>query len=146
MAQPYGPNSTLIDRFITRLGRLTVTDFAAIVVRWRDGLRKSDAWYAAEDAVGDAIARTHRDDAMWRVQDRLYTLFRGTPWYQRDASSPEVATQYLANSAAIALMVADVLPRESLAVLYEPFAESIPLGSLPLAPTLDEGEGFKHAG
>ena len=146
MERPFGPNSTLVERYLAQLARLTAADFAAIVVRWRDGLRKSDAWYAAEDAVGDGIARTRRDDEMWLVQDRLYALFRGTPWYQQRVTPPEVATQYLANSAAMALMVADAIPRDALAILYAPFAEAIPLADLVLEPIRDGGDELRNAG
>lgn len=132
MALSYGPNARLVQRFLDRIATFTVDDFGAIVRSWRDTLRKSDEWYAAEDGVGEAIARTRRDGEMWVLQDQLYAIFRGAPWYQQNAAAPEVAAQYLATTAAVALMVADALPAEQLRTLYAPFADAIPLAELAL--------------
>src|SRR5437868_6277295 len=106
MALPFGPNGRLVERFLDRLTHMDPDDFAPVVYGWRETLRKTDTWYAAEDAVGDAIARTHRDGAMWAVQDRLYAIFRGAPWYGRQRPgethpAAEVAAQYLATTAAV---------------------------------------------
>ena len=130
MARPYGPNSRLIERFLDRLAHMQLADFGDVVRRWRAALAAGPAWYAAEDAVGDAIAQTRRDDAMWVLQDHIYAVFRDTPWYASAASGPtpappEVASQYLATSAAVALLVADVLAAEHLNALYAPFAAAL---------------------
>lgn len=135
MSGPFGPNSAAIDRFLTRLARMDVADFAGVVRVWRDALHHADDWYAAEDAVGDAIARTRRDAEMWRLQDALYGTFRGGAWYERPLphgrrAPIEAAAQYLATTAAVTLMVAEALPPQHVATLYAPFAVTIPLHEL----------------
>ena len=128
----YGPNTIPVERFVAHVGRLDVADFASVVREWREMARQGDAWLQAEDAVGEAVARTRRDDEMWRVQDAVYQSFRGGPWYTRALprgrhAPPEAAAQYLAATTAVALMVADVLPPLHLDTLYAPFERAIPL-------------------
>jgi len=143
VSHPFGPSGRLVDRFLERLAQLGIADFNVVVQRWRTTLRDSDDWYAAEDAVGEAIARTRRDGAMWVLQDRIYEIFRGGTWYEHRApgapvAPSEMAAQYLATTTSVALLVADALPATVLTTLYEPFREAIPmtevaLGTPPLA-------------
>ena len=141
MSRPYGPSGRLVERFLERLAQLQVADFNSVVQRWRATLRDSDEWYAAEDAVGEAVARTRRDGPMWLVQDRIYEIFRGGTWYEHRApgtpvAPSEMAAQYLATTISVALLVADALPAQVLARLYEPFREVIPLADVALGQTL----------
>ena len=134
----YGPNSELVERFLARLARLSHADISAAVAAWRDGLRCTNAWYTAEDEVGDALTATRRHDEEWRLQEHLYELFRRATWRLERPVSPsstessDAASQYLAGTAAFALMVADALSVQGLTTLYAPFAEVIPLGELGL--------------
>jgi hypothetical protein len=148
MARPFGPNTRLIERFLERLAHMDVGEYGGVVQRWRDALAAENGWYAAEDAVGDAIAATRRDGEMWLLQDRLYAIFRDAPWYTRQPlgaphAPPEVASQYLATSAAVALLVADVLEAKHLNVLYGPFAAAIPLTDVALGawPAVEQRGG-----
>jgi hypothetical protein len=68
----YGPNTSLVERFLDRLQALEFDQLTDVVTAWRDALRRTDAWYSAEDAVGDAIAALRRHDEQWRLQGRLY--------------------------------------------------------------------------
>jgi hypothetical protein len=134
----YGPNSELVERFLARLARLSHTEISAAVAAWRDGLRCTNAWYTAEDEVGDALTVTRRHDEEWRLQEHLYELFRRASWRLERPVSPtttetsDAAAQYLASTAAFALMVADALSVLGLTTLYAPFAEVVPLGELGL--------------
>jgi hypothetical protein len=134
----YGPNSELVERFLARLARLSHTEISAAVAAWRDGLRCTNAWYTAEDEVGDALTATRRHDEEWRLQEHLYELFRRASWRLERPVSPtttetsDAAAQYLASTAAFALMVADALSVQGLTTLYAPFAEVVPLGELGL--------------
>ena len=134
----YGPNSELVERFLTRLARLSHTEISAAVAAWRDGLRCTNAWYTAEDEVGDALTVTRRHDEEWRLQEHLYELFRRASWrLERPVSATttetsDAAAQYLASTAAFSLMVADALSVQGLTTLYAPFAEVVPLGELGL--------------
>jgi hypothetical protein len=74
---------------------------------------------------------------MWLLQDAIYQIFRGSTWY--DAHQPgtapppaEAAAQYLATTAAVALMVADVLPAGTLTLMYAPFRDTIRMADLAL--------------
>lgn len=132
-----GPDSALIERFLERLQELEFEQLTRVVASWREALRRSDNWYAAEDAVGDAIARLHRHDDQWRLQGRVYDHLRRTTWYHdahpaSSVSGTEAAAQYLASTAAFALLVADRLTRAQLATLYAPFVSVIPPASIGL--------------
>jgi hypothetical protein len=135
MSEEYGPNSLLVDRFFDRLELLLPTDVARVVETWRTSFSEGSNWSGAEDAVNTAIARTQRRAAQWRLQERLFDLFRGTAWlksWQTAPSGPaaEAAGQYLAAIAILALVVADEIALRDFAVLYEPFADVIPLDDL----------------
>ena len=137
MSRPFGPSGRLVERFLERLAQLGIDDFDEVVRQWRITLRDSDAWYAAEDAVGEAIARTRRDGAMWILQDRIYEVFRGGTWYEHRApgapvAPSEMAAQYLSTTAGVALLVADELPATVLRTLYEPFRKTIPMTEVAL--------------
>ena len=132
------PNGPIVEAFLARLARLDLAQYGAAIRRWRDELRRTDAWCAAEDAVGEAIAETGRHDAHWRMQERLFELFHASPWYtDRDAQAralgSEPAAHYLASSAAVALLVADAIDAGALRTLYAPFERVIPYLELELA-------------
>ena len=134
MTAELGPTERLVERFLGRLCGLDLAQWSEVVRAWRDTLRRTDAWASAEDAVGDAIARTGRHEEQWRLQDRLYELFRTTPWHTHPGANAsagtEAAAQYLASSAAFALLLGDAIGSEALRTLYAPFASVIPLPAL----------------
>jgi hypothetical protein len=137
MAGELGPNGAMVERFLERLPEVGLAQWGDVVRSWRDTLRRTDEWAGAEDAVGDAIARTGRHDAQCDLQDRLYLLCKRSPWFTTGAApgaaaGTEAAAHYLASTAAFALLVADALPREALRALYAPFAATIPLPELAL--------------
>jgi hypothetical protein len=137
MAGELGPNGAMVERFLERLPELDLAQWADVVRSWRDTLRRTDEWADAEDAVGEAITRTGRHDAQCDLQDRLYQLFKRSPWHTNrhtpaTAAGTEAAAHYLASTAAFGLLVADALPREALRALYAPFAAMIPLPELAL--------------
>ena len=140
MSRLLGPNGYLIERFLERLAQLQMSQFAEAVRTWRETLHHTDAWYGAEDAVGDAITLTGRHAEQWRLQDRLYQLFRGSGWFTERRPSlavpaTEAAAQYLASTAAFALLVADEIAPREFATLYAPFAQVISLAELGLGAT-----------
>jgi hypothetical protein len=147
-----GATGALVERFLARLATLKLADYGDAVHTWRLELRRTDAWYAAEDAVGDAIARTGRHDECWHLQGRLYRLFRESAWHTQprtpaDAEGTEAAAHYLASTAAFALLLADAITPAELRTLYAPFARAIPLPELvaPAARRPPGGEGSRHA-
>jgi hypothetical protein len=145
MASSFGPNSELVERFLQRLAGLDITQLGEVIATWRAHLRRTDEWYGAEDAVGEAIARTRRYAEQWRLQDRLYELFRRSSWYTNLEPGTlvpacEAAAQYLASVAAFAVLVADAISPRAFATLYTPFAETITLQQLGL------GESGPEAG
>ena len=141
----FGPNTSLLERFLERLAHLEFAQVATVVSVWRETLRRSDEWYAAEDDVGDAITFTRRHDEQKRLQGRLYDLFRRATWFS-DAQptaaeqATEAAAQYVASAAAFALLVVDELDPGSFATLYAPFAGIIPLADLGLDGAARSGQ------
>ena len=137
MTISFGPNSELVERFLGRLATLDLSQLGEVITTWRAHLRRTDEWYGAEDALGEAIARTRRYDEQRRLQDQLYELFRRSSWYtslEPGTLVPacEAAAQYLASVAAFAVLVADAISPRHFAILYTPFAETITLHDLGL--------------
>jgi hypothetical protein len=137
MQRRLGPNATIVERFLNRLAALEFEQISTVVLTWRERLRRTDGWYAAEDAVGDAIAKTRRHDGQWYLQGQIYEMFRNSSWYTQAkpasaVAGTEAAAQYLASTAAFALLVSDVLSPTELGVLYAPYGAVIPIGELGL--------------
>jgi hypothetical protein len=131
MPHRFGSRSVSLDRFLTRLADLTPADHGAVVRAWSSEQRLDDAWAVAEDAVGDAVARTGRTNELWRLQEMIYAVFhraRRHAWRAPDrlTQRTDAAAQYLATAAAGALLVADVIDPCHVATLYAPYRTAIP--------------------
>ena len=133
MTQPYGPNSRLIEEFLTRLQNLPFRDLGRAVQTWR--AKVGEEWHHAEDAVGDAIAATDRHEERQRLLERIYHIFRGSTWFssrEPDSLVPgsDASAQYVTSAALFALLVCDALRDGDFATMYAPFAAVIPLPEL----------------
>jgi hypothetical protein len=112
-----------------------------VLARWRaqatDG--QGEAWFAAEDALGDAITATARHDAQQAVLAAMYELFLRRPGrsgHARSLDDPgsDASTQYVATAALLALLVRDSLAPETVNTLYAPFEDWLPLATLGACP------------
>jgi hypothetical protein len=130
----FGPNTPAIGAFLRALAALSFADLGRAVARWR-AIAGGDAWHRAEDAVARAIADTRRHDEQRRVLEPLYSVFRRATWFS--ACEPgtlipgsDASAQYVATIAVFTLLVRDRLDPEAFQLLYEPFAEVVPLRSI----------------
>jgi hypothetical protein len=131
MPHRFGSRAVSLDHFLSRLADLSPADHGAVVRAWSSVQRLDDAWAAAEDAVGDAVARSGRTNELWRLQELIYGVFQRA---NRDAwrtparltQRTDAAAQYLATAAAGALLVADVIDQRHVATLYAPYRAVIP--------------------
>jgi hypothetical protein len=131
MSHRFGASDASLERFLTQLAELRSADHGAVVRAWAAGQRLDDAWAAAEDAVGDAVARAGRTNDLWRLQELIYGIFhraRRDAWRTADrlTQRTDAAAQYLATAAAGALLVADVIDPRHVATLYSPYRIAIP--------------------
>jgi len=141
-SHPLGPNGRFVDLFLDRVSAMTPADVDAAVVSWRESQHAPRDWAAAEEAAATALVRTERGEAAWTLQDRIHAVVCGPQWARQRAASlgalrSAVTAEYLVASAALALLVADVLPPRHLARLYAPFLASVPLAEISAvsAPT-----------
>jgi hypothetical protein len=140
----YGPNTAAIEAFLDRLAALPFSALGEVLTRWRAQMADGRAgeWFAAEDALGDAVTLTERHDLQQALLEAIYDVFRRRPWFTAQAPSSQIpgadgSAQYLVTDAVLALLVRDQLAPHTFNTLYAPFAEWIPLAALP-APTRHE--------
>lgn len=91
---------------------------------WRQAPHNTPAWRDAEDAVGDAIARTRRHDVLERLREVVHaTVLKGVPFGGLEARDA-AAVEYLAGAAVGALLVRDALSASHARTLRAPFART----------------------
>ncbi len=128
---PYGPGTPAVRRFLVQLAGLGAVAREQVVARYAASSRTS-AYAAAETALGDAIERSGRTDARDALAGPLLQLVRRAD----AADSPDDELAALdpiaepALAALLALIVADLLPRDTVALLYAPFDDVIPYGTV----------------
>jgi hypothetical protein len=125
---PYGPQTTAIRRFLVQFAGLGA-DARAEVMRRHHAAVDSREYVAAESLVGETIARAGRTDARDALAGPLLQLVRTA---QTAAPDDDVLSMLdpiaePALAALLALLVADLVPPATLAVLYQPFGSVIPL-------------------
>jgi hypothetical protein len=127
-AQPYGPETAAVRRFLVRLAGLGATDRAAVVARY-ETIAATRAYEAADARLGEVITRSGREEARDALSGPLLQLVkRPTP----DASpESEIALEPIAEpalAALLALMVRDLLDDATVLLLTDAFADTIPPG------------------
>ena len=135
-AAPYGPSTAAIRRFLQRLAALTPAEWAE-AARAYATIADSPRFRAADRALGGAIDRAGRTAERDAALGPLLQLVRADapPDAAPDA---EVALDPVAEpalAALLALLARDLLPAETVATLYAPFASLIPLPTLGDAGT-----------
>ena len=129
---PYGPNTAGVRRFLVRLAGLGTGSRHDVVVA-HSACCVRPAYQAAERLLGSTIERSGRADAQQALAGPLLQLVRLPTPVDESAvrgdddlhSLDPIAEPALA--ALLALLVADLLPREILAELYAPFEPVLPL-------------------
>jgi len=135
--RPFGPNTRAVEAFLARLAELSVYDLGRAVGQWRAiATAPGGPWYAAEDAIADAVEAAGRHDAQAQGTVAMYDVFRrrARGFSARDSFArvpgSEATAQYVSTSALYALVVRDALSPEAFAVAYGPFADVIPLATI----------------
>ena len=133
-AQPYGPETAAVRRFLVRLAGLGATDRAAVVARY-ETIAATRAYEAADARLGEVITRSGRDEARDALSGPLLQLVkRPTPDVSpaSDAKAEaEIALEPIAEpalAALLALMVRDLLDDATVQLLTDAFADTIPPG------------------
>ena len=114
------------------LGRIAQLEIEELGVAVRTCHRAAGtAWFAAEDAVAQAITAAGRHAEQEVLLEQIAQLFRTVPWFtpaqpgaRIHASEP--SGQYVATIAMLALLVRDRIGPADFELLYAPFATLIP--------------------
>jgi hypothetical protein len=126
------------------VGRVAQLDYAAVqhaVSTWRQRMRVGyDSWFAAEDAVAQAIVSSGRQVEQRPLLIHMADAFSQRVWTggHRDDSgaaeqivrATEASGQYIATLAMLALLVRDHLDAATFDQVYQPFAALIPISEL----------------
>jgi hypothetical protein len=129
-ALPYGPNTSIVRRFLQRLAGKPASDCAA-AARVYLSLQGTPALIAADRAVGQELEGSGRTDARDAVVGPIIQLMSGHA--TRLASDPSLSGVSLddmaeaALAAVLGLIVGDILAADALEVLYRPYAGIIPI-------------------
>ncbi len=138
VAQPYGPNTALVQYFLERLEAMPPQAIFQAVWNWRKTVPASPSpWFEAEDALSHAFLAADRARHRKRAFDELSAVFRRVKWTAELPYEPEIlipagapAAHYIAATAVAALVARGQLPASDFRTLYDPFAELVPVAEL----------------
>jgi hypothetical protein len=144
--RPPNPSVTIAGRGAASrfVGRVAQLDHAAVqhaVATWRQRMRVGyDSWFAAEDAVAQAIVSSGRQVEQRPLLIHMADAFSQRVWTggHRDDTgaaeqlvhATEASGQYLATLAMLALLVRDHLDAAAFDQVYQPFAALITITEL----------------
>jgi hypothetical protein len=127
---PYGPNTSIVRRFLQRLAGKPASDCAA-AARLYLSLQGTPALIAADRALGHALEGSARTDARDAVVGPIIQLMNGhAARLENDPALSGVSLDDMAEAALAAvlgLMVGDIIASDALEVLYRPYAGIIPI-------------------
>jgi hypothetical protein len=124
-AQPYGPNTAGVRRFLVQLAGLGKEDRRLVVERYTQ-VSATHTWRAAEQHLATAIERSGREPQRDALTGPLLQLVRPV-----NAPAPATEDEALALldpvaepalAALLALMVEELLPPDAVETLRAPFA------------------------
>jgi hypothetical protein len=130
-AQPYGPNTTAVRRFLQRLAALPAEEWDAAAAEWAQAAG-SVAVQRADRALQAVIERAGREGERDAALGPLLQLVRlpDPPGHGPDDPPPLAAVAEPAAAAVLALVARDLLPAAAFDALYAPFARRIPTAAL----------------
>jgi hypothetical protein len=124
--RPCAPrHAASVDAFLARLAALPPRELTDVLRAWRLAPHRAPAWRDAEDAVGDAIARTRRHAALERLRDVVHATVRTAAPYGGLGARDAAAVEYLAGAAIGALLVRDALTPSHARTLRAPFVRAV---------------------
>lgn len=130
---PYGPCTPRVRDFLVRLAGLGNTARADVISRYA-ACSEQSAYHAADTLLGDTIARSGREDVRDALAGPLLQLVQRAdlpdhPDAHEDPLQSLDAIAEPALAAALALLVSDLIPADTVRVLYAPFHHVMPLGT-----------------
>lgn len=129
-------------KFVGRLAQLDLDAVCAVVASWHQTMRaETDAWFAAEEALGEAVVASGRRAEQEPLLMHVAQAFARAVWYgpegrraapapERRVGATEATGQYLATLAMLALLTRDHIEATTFDLLYRPFAAHIPPAEL----------------
>lgn len=124
-AQPYGPNTAGVRRFLVQLAGLGKDDRGLVVERYTQ-VSATLTWRAAEQQLATAIERSGREPQRDALTGPLLQLVRPVnapaPATEDDALALLDPVAEPALAALLALMVEELLPPDAVETLCAPFA------------------------
>ncbi|MEP6764782.1 MAG: hypothetical protein ABJB66_10750 [Gemmatimonadaceae bacterium] len=129
---PYGPNSLLVRRFLQRLAALGAGTELEVVARY-ELVTKRDEFWVADSAVAILIGKSDRASDRDAIAGPLLQLVSKRLDSDAVANSDGVVLRPVAEpalAALLALMMSDLLQPDHFNVLFESFAQAIPIESL----------------
>jgi hypothetical protein len=146
LGAPQGPSDVIAGRgaaarFVGRVAQLDHEAVRDAVAAWRQNMRSAyDTWFAAEDAVAQAIVRSGRHIEQRPLLIHMADAFSQRVWVgrprvesgaaERVVHATEASGQYLATLAMLAILVRDHLDVATFEQVYQPFAALIPITEL----------------
>ncbi len=139
-AAPGAAGRAAASKFVGRVAQLEPEAVRAVVGTWRETMRaESAAWFAAEEAVAQALVASGRHHEqgpllmyiaeafahhVWHSGRAHLTL--GAPAPEQRVRATEASGRYLGTLAMLALLVRDHLEPATFEMLYRPFATLVP--------------------
>jgi hypothetical protein len=128
-------------KFVGRVAQLDHDAVREVVATWRQSMRAAyDSWFAAEDAVAQAIASSGRHVEQRPLLMHVADAFSQRVWpgggdersgaAERHVHATEASGQYLATLAMLAVLVRDHLDAATFDQVYEPFGRLVPISEL----------------
>ena len=153
---PAGSPVDRVGTFLEALGRLSVDDLAVLALPEPDPAERTGLLERAESAADEAGRRVEFRAAPGRARDALVRAFSfraydptwfGLNWGRSLGRADDRARLVAAvEDAAVAAVVADLLPEDDIAKLREPFEQVASMaGTAPAANPLIEGPGRRRA-
>ena len=128
-------------KFVGRLSHLDREAGLAAITTWHGLVTvEGRSWFAAEDAVAQAIVAAGRQREQRSLLVQVADAFAHDVWYgaagrrgrppESEVRATEASGQYVATLAMLALLTRDQLEPATFELLYRPFAAAIPVEDL----------------
>ena len=125
---PYGPNTPAVRAFLRRAAERSAAEWVTAALVY-ERMQHTLPFRGADHALGQAIERASRESARDAVVAPIVQIARAKAPGGADAP-PETVERFAeaALAAALALIARDLLPAETVAILYRPFERMAGIG------------------
>jgi len=120
-------------KFLGRLALLDLQQLAVAIHQWHRLV--GSAWFDAEADLARAMRDSHRNAERNSWLEEMAGIFRQKAWFTSLEpgtliGASDASAQYVATTAMLALLARDYLAPPYFQMLYNPFAELIPIDEL----------------